>query len=86
MCQEHTDPQPQPAASIPLPPPNQETLRHILLGDYAILRDTIHTLHRLGYADAGDWSKPMLTGRGGEYVSILTQRRASNSGERPAEA
>jgi hypothetical protein len=78
MSYEHNDPQPQPAAPIQLPPPSQETLRHILLGDYGILQDAIHLLHRLGYADATHWSRPIMTGRGGEYVSILTQRRAGD--------
>lgn len=65
-----SNPELQPSGAFPLPLPNQETLRHILLGDYSALRSAILRLHTLGYADPTHWSKPIPTGRGGEYVSI----------------
>ncbi len=61
---------------LSLPSPGQQVLRHILLGDFGAIRETIHYLHVKGYAEAQFWSKPISTGRGGEYLSILTTRRS----------
>ncbi|MGB3310207.1 MAG: hypothetical protein WBG32_24450 [Nodosilinea sp.] len=71
-----------------LPSYRQETLRHILLGDYAALMDAINHLVLLGYCVGGAcpegdriaWSNPMPTGRSGEYLSIMTRRRGVTTG------
>ncbi|MBE9155816.1 hypothetical protein IQ265_03060 [Nodosilinea sp. LEGE 06152] len=53
----------------------QETLRHILLGDYGAITDAISQLVALGYSDRVAWSDPIPTGRSGEYVAVMTRRR-----------
>lgn len=64
-----------PPASFTLPTYRQETLRHILLGDYAALMEAINHLVSLGYCDRIAWLDPIPTGRSGEYLSIMTRRR-----------
>ncbi|HEY9888237.1 MAG TPA: hypothetical protein V6D02_07530 [Candidatus Obscuribacterales bacterium] len=61
--------------SFNLPSLNQEAVRHILLGDYGALIDTINRLALLGYCDRIAWSEPLPTGRNGEYISVMTRRR-----------
>jgi hypothetical protein len=61
--------------SFVLPTYRQETLRHILLGDYGALIDGISHLVSLGYCDPIAWSAPIPTGRSGEYISVMTRRR-----------
>jgi hypothetical protein len=62
----------QPAASEQ-PAPNRETVRHLLLGSLTAVKNTIRVLHKLGYAEPNDWSKPLPTGRAGEVMAILTK-------------
>jgi hypothetical protein len=38
------------------PPPEQEPIRHLLIGSPAAVGLTIHQLHRLQYVEAGLWS------------------------------
>jgi hypothetical protein len=40
----------------PEPPPEQEPIRHLLIGSPAAVGLTIHQLHRLQYVEAGLWS------------------------------
>jgi len=65
----------QTAPMFNLPSFNQEAVRHILLGDYGALIDTINRLALLGYCDRIAWSEPLPTGRNGEYISVMTRRR-----------
>ena len=37
--------------------PQREPFRHILLGSPATIRQTIHTLHVLNYAEQSTWSR-----------------------------
>jgi hypothetical protein len=61
-------------ASQPRPnDPNRETVRHLLLGSLTAVKNTIRVLHKLGYAEPNDWSKPLPTGRPGEVMAILTK-------------
>jgi hypothetical protein len=69
-----------PPASFALPTYRQETLRHILLGDYAALMEAINHMVSLGYCDKIAWSDPIPTGRSGEYLSIMTRRRGVTAG------
>ena len=70
-----------PSGAIPtapqfnLPSFNQEAVRHLLIGDYGAIIDTITRLERLGYCDRVAWSEPLPTGRNGEYISVATRRR-----------
>jgi len=62
-------------ANFNLPSFNQESVRHLLIGDYGAIADTITRLERLGYCDRLAWSEPLPTGRNGEYISVMTRRR-----------
>ena len=68
------------AAGLPDFPPgdrtsdNREHIRHMLFGTRSGLQTTIRHLHKLGYADPNDWSKPISTGRPNEVMAILTKR------------
>ena len=67
--------QPQAAPQFNLPTFNQESVRHILLGDYSALVDAIHRMAILGYCERIAWSQPLPTGRNGEYISVMTRKR-----------
>jgi hypothetical protein len=54
--------------------PTYGTARHLVLGDRPVLRLTIANLHKRGYAEPNDWSKPLPTGREDEYMVILTKQ------------
>ncbi|MGB3201929.1 MAG: hypothetical protein WBA99_13575 [Nodosilinea sp.] len=62
-----------------LPTYRQETLRHILLGDYGAVIDAIGRLVAMGYSDKVAWSDPMPSGRSGEYIAVMTRRRGRRS-------
>ncbi|MDB9525080.1 hypothetical protein PN498_03705 [Oscillatoria sp. CS-180] len=63
------------SSAFSLPSFNQETVRHILLGDYAALTAVMKRLAVLGYCDRTAWSEPLPTGRSGEYISVMTRKR-----------
>jgi hypothetical protein len=55
------------------PPPEREPLRILVIGSRKGVIGTIHTLHRLRFAEVGAWS-PLLPGPNpGEVMSILTR-------------
>ena len=62
------------ADSTPSPTAAREQIRHLLLGTPAAVQGTIRLLHKLGYAEVNDWSRPISTGRAGEVMAILTKR------------
>jgi len=64
----------QPAPQFNLPPFNQESVRHILLGDYSALIDAINRIALLGYCERIAWSQPLPTGRNGEFISVMTRK------------
>lgn len=59
---------------LPVDTPPPEQVRHLLLGTPAALQSTIRLLHKLGYAEPNDWSRPIPTGRANEMMAILTKR------------
>ena len=67
-----------PSASV-LPDKSEDTsqtkepIRHMLFGSPAGVRQVIHLLHKLGYAEPNAWSRQMPTGRPGEVMAILTK-------------
>ena len=65
-----------PAAAIPSStlPPSQGQVRHLLFGTLSTVQSTILLLHKLGYAEPNDWSRPISTGRPNEVMAILTKR------------
>ncbi|MBE9182765.1 hypothetical protein IQ268_29965 [Oculatella sp. LEGE 06141] len=54
--------EPQETGAIAFPPrhPSRRPLRVLLLGDKQDVINTIKNLHRRGFAEAGEWSKPVL--------------------------
>lgn len=54
-------------------PSNREPLRVLVIGSRRGVTSTIHTLHRLGFAEAGEWSPLMPAPTSGEVMSILTR-------------
>lgn len=58
-------------SSTPIP---REQVRHLLFGSPDAVQSTIRLLHKLGYAEPNDWSRPISTGRGNEVMGILTKR------------
>ncbi|MBD2259219.1 hypothetical protein [Pseudanabaena sp. FACHB-2040] len=57
---------------------SQETLKHILIGDYGAIIATQKLLATLNYADKTFWTQPQLIGATGEYISVLIKRSAPN--------
>jgi hypothetical protein len=57
---------------------NQETLKHILIGDYGATIATQNLLAVLKYAEKILWTQPQPTGVTGEYISVLIRRSAPN--------
>ncbi len=62
-------------SSFNLPSFNQETVRHILLGDHGALIEAMNRMAVLGYCDRIAWSEPLPTGRNGEFISVMTRKR-----------
>jgi len=57
-----------------IPPIPRDQVRHLLFGTLSAVQNTIRLLHKLGYAEPNDWSRPMSTGRPNEVMAILTRR------------
>jgi len=55
------------------PRTQREPVRHLLFGSLAAVQLNIKTLHKKGYAEPNDWSKPIPTGRSGEVMAILVK-------------
>ncbi|MGB3492831.1 MAG: hypothetical protein WBA57_08890 [Elainellaceae cyanobacterium] len=53
--------------------PQNEQVRHLLYGSPQAIQIVIKSLHRLGYAEPNEWSRPMPTNRLGEMMCILTK-------------
>ncbi|MGD1898110.1 MAG: hypothetical protein ACFB16_14290 [Phormidesmis sp.] len=60
-----------PDSTTPIPP---EQVRHLLFGTPSAIKSSIQHLHKLGYAEPNDWSRPLSTGRPNEVMAILTKR------------
>jgi hypothetical protein len=52
-----------------------EKIRLLAIGSREGVIETIHTLHSLGYAEAGMWSPLLPAPTEGEVMSILTRQR-----------
>ena len=63
-----------PIAAQPSEPIPQGQVRHLLFGSPAAVQSSIRLLHKLGYAEPNDWSRPISTGRTNEVMAILTKR------------
>ncbi len=56
--------------------PDQEQQRILVISNPSWVRETIHDLHRRGFANAKDWSSLLPAANPGEVMSILTRRRS----------
>ncbi|MBE9181177.1 hypothetical protein IQ268_21685 [Oculatella sp. LEGE 06141] len=78
--------QPERHQAIPVASGDRRPLRVLLLGSKQDVIDTIKNLHRRGFAEAGDWTKPIASPESeeqrqrllstlppGSYISILTK-------------
>ena len=63
-----------PIATQPSTPIPREQVRHMLFGSPTAVQSSIRLLHKLGYAEPNDWSRPISTGRTNEVMAILTKR------------
>ncbi len=54
--------------------PQPENIRHLVFGTLVAVRSTIKQLHKLGYAEPNDWSKPIATDRQHGVMVVLTKR------------
>lgn len=57
------------------PQPERERLLIYIVGSRAGVIETIHNLHRRGFAEANDWSPILPTPISGEMMSILRRER-----------
>jgi hypothetical protein len=57
-------------------PANGDRLRLLAIGSRKGVTETIHTLHVLGYAEAGAWSPMLPVPNSTEVMSILTRQRS----------
>lgn len=67
----------QTATPTAVPEPQQlrrEPLKVMLVGSPKAVTRTIHRLHRLGFAEVGEWSPFVRTQNSGEVLSILLRR------------
>jgi hypothetical protein len=53
--------------------PVREPVRLLLIGSKPGVTSIIHSLHRFGFAEVGEWSPFMPTQNDGEVMSILTK-------------
>ncbi|WP_421657231.1 hypothetical protein [Leptothermofonsia sp. ETS-13] len=54
------------------PPPERESLRILVIGSRRGVTGAVQTLHRLRFAEVGEWSPLMPGPNPGEVMSILT--------------
>jgi hypothetical protein len=64
---------PSNTAESPELTPNREPLRVLVIGSRRGVTSTIQTLHRLGFAEVGEWSPLLPAPNSGEVMSILTR-------------
>lgn len=58
---------------------NQETVKHILIGDYGAIVRTQEVLATLRYAEKILWTEPQPIGTTSEYISVLIKRSAPST-------
>ena len=61
-------------SSTLLPEFTYDSGRHMLFGTLNFVQTTIKQLHKLKYAEANDWSRPLPTGQPNEVMAILTKK------------
>lgn len=64
---------PVPASTPDATIPGREPLKHLLIGSPQVVKNGIHRLYALGYAEVGAWSPFLPTSKAGEVMSILVR-------------
>ena len=59
-----------------LPTNDAHILRVIAIGSIEVVNNYVMTQHRLGFAEASEWSRPLPVSSSGEMMRILTKRFA----------
>ncbi|MGD1857100.1 MAG: hypothetical protein ACFB2W_22935 [Leptolyngbyaceae cyanobacterium] len=57
-----------------LPEYDYESGRLMIFGSLTFVQVTVKQLHKLNYAEANDWSRPLPTGQPNEVMAILIKR------------
>lgn len=60
-----------PPASTPTPQPIREPVLITIIGSNVAIGLIIKILHRLGFAEAGAWSKPQIDPKTGKPMRVL---------------
>lgn len=58
----------------PSPSSGKEFVKILVVGSRQGIDNVIKALHRLGFAEVGQWSPPMPYGESGEMMSVLRKR------------
>ena len=61
-------------AHTPSSGPEKELVKLYLVGSLRSIASITHSLHRRGFAEVNDWSKPQPTGNPGEFVTVLIRQ------------
>jgi hypothetical protein len=64
------------STTFTLPTYRRDRITHILIGDYAAIVEAIHRMEILKYCERIAWTDPIPTGRDGEYISVMSRRKA----------
>ena len=62
------------AACVSGDEPDKEPVKLYIVSSLRGIASTTHNLHRRGFAEVNDWSKPQPTGLPGEYVTVLVRQ------------
>ncbi len=61
---------------IKSPQSENESIRFVLIGSRDRITETIHTLHHLGFAEAGSWSPIVPVPNSTEAMALLKRTRS----------
>lgn len=56
-----------------------EPVHLMMFGSPSAVQTAIKDIHKHGYAEPNDWSRPISTGRANEVMTILTKRYRSEA-------
>lgn len=62
---------PSPLPITPNSSAEREAVQICIIGSLEGITGIIYDLHRRGFAEVDEWSKPQPTGRSGEYIRLI---------------
>ncbi|HEY9653826.1 MAG TPA: hypothetical protein V6C95_24395 [Coleofasciculaceae cyanobacterium] len=74
----HSNATPNLANTTAEPPPNRERLKMILVSSPRVVKNTIHSLYLLGFAEVTEWSPLQPTPNPNEVMSVLSRNVTFN--------